>query len=332
MSSTVTSLASDGQYVYVASDSTTLPDRALIGSAAGTWPGSVEDVNFVAVAAGRLIGFKDNSIYELDAAGSKATSSLDYSLPLTGSVWVDVDAGPGGIYAAANTDDTGAVYHIGVSSTDGTLTTPTIAGELPRGEKINAILVYGPVLCIASSKGFRTALIDTNSNGITIGPVIETGGEAYELEADGQFVWWGSGYGNTFRADLTRFTDTLVPAYASDLVSDESATAADLLKGVTRLNNSGDPKLFLGVVSGGNAVLQRESRTGVKVASGTLNMGEVSWSTVAPKLLRSVTVRQDRAQYTFGEVDYRATGIAYRPPTYEYRGDPLSTFLGTITF
>jgi hypothetical protein len=332
MSSTITSLASDGQYVYVASDSTTLPERALIGSAAGTWPGSVEDVNFVAVAAGRLIGFKDNSIYELDAAGSKATSSLDYSLPLTGSVWVDVDAGPGGIYAAANTDDTGAVYHIGVSSTDGTLTTPTIAGELPRGEKINAILVYGPVLCIASSKGFRTALIDTNSNGITIGPVIETGGEAYELEADGQFVWWGSGYGNTFRADLTRFTDTLVPAYASDLVSAESATATDLVKGVTRLNNGGDPKLFLGVVSGGNAVLQRESRTGVKVASGTLNMGEVSWSTVAPKLLRSVTVRQDRAQYTFGEVDYRATGIAYRPPTYEYRGDPLSTFLGTITF
>ena len=332
MSSTITSLASDGQYVYVASDSTTLPERALIGSAAGTWPGSVEDVNFVAVAAGRLIGFKDNSIYELDAAGSKATSSLDYSLPLTGSVWVDVDAGPGGIYAAANTDDTGAVYHIGVSSTDGTLTTPTIAGELPRGERINAILVYGPVLCLATNKGFRTSLIDTNSNGITIGPVIETGGEAYELEADGQFVWWGSGYGNTFRADLTRFTDTLVPAYASDLVSAESASATDLVKGVTRLNNGGDPKLFLGVVSGGAAVLQRESRTAIKVASGTLNIGEVSWSTVAPKLLRSVTVRQDRAQYTFGEVDYRATGIVYRPPTYEYRGDPLSSFLGTITF
>ena len=332
MGSTITSLASDGQYVYVASDSTTLPERVLIGSTIGTWPGSVEDVNFLAVAAGRLIGFKDNSIYELDAAGSKASSSLDYSLPLTGSVWVDVDGGPGGIYAAVNTDDTGAVHHIGVDSSDGTLLTPTVAGELPRGEKINAILVYGPVLCIATNKGFRTALIDTNSNGITIGPVIETGGEAYELEADGQFVWWGSGYGNTFRADLTRFTDTLVPAYASDLISAASATATDLVKGVTRLNNGGDPKLFLGVVSGGNAVLQRESRTGVKVASGTLNMGEVSWSTVAPKLLRSVTVRQDRAQYTFGEVDYRATGIDYRPPTYEYRGDPLSSFLGTITF
>lgn len=328
---TTTSITSDGTNVYLGFDGVIVAEQSVIGSSSTSAFGSL-DPNLIKIVAGRVIAADDNAIYELDAAGAKASSSLDYSLPLASSVWVDVDAGPGGIYAAANTEETGAVYHIGVSSTDGTLTTPTIAGELPRGEKINAILVYGPVLCIATNKGFRTALIDTNSNGVTIGPVIETGGEAYELEADGQFVWWGSGYGNTFRADLTRFTDTLVPAYASDLISAASATATDLVKGVTRLNNGGSPKLFLGVVSGGAAVLQRESRTGVKVASGTLNIGECSWSTVAPKLLRSVTVRQDRAQYTFGEVDYRATGIDYRHSTYEYRGDPLSSFLGTLTF
>ena len=328
---TTTSITSDGTNVYLGFGGVIVAEQSVIGSGSTSAFGSL-DPNLIKIVAGRVIAADDNAIYELDAAGAKATSSLDYSLPLASSAWVDVDAGPGGIYAAANTEETGAVYHIGVSSTDGTLTTPTIAGELPRGERINAILVYGPVLCLATNKGFRTSLIDTNSNGITIGPVIETGGEAYELEADGQFVWWGAGYGNTFRADLTRFTDTLVPAYASDLISAASASATDLVKGVTRLNNGGDPKLFLGVVSGGAAVLQRESRTAIKVASGTLNIGEVSWSTVAPKLLRSVTVRQDRAQYTFGEVDYRATGIVYRPPTYEYRGDPLSSFLGTITF
>jgi hypothetical protein len=328
---TTTSITSDGTNVYLGFGGVIVAEQSVIGSSSTSAFGSL-DPNLIKIVAGRVIAADDNAIYELDAAGAKASSSLDYSLPLASSVWVDVDAGPGGIYAAANTEETGAVYHIGVSSTDGTLSTPTIAGELPRGEKINAILVYGPVLCIASSKGFRTALIDTNSNGVTIGPVIETGGEAYELEADGQFVWWGSGYGNTFRADLTRFTDTLVPAYASDLISAASASATDLVKGVTRLNNGGSPKLFLGVVSGGAAVLQRESRTGEKVASGTLNIGECSWSTVAPKLLRSVTVRQDRAQYTFGEVDYRATGIDYRHSTYDYRGDPLSSFLGTLTF
>ena len=330
---TTTSITSDGTNVYLGFDGVIVAQQSVIGSSSTSAFGSL-DPNLIKIVAGRVIAADDNAIYELDAAGAKATSSLDYSLPLASSVWVDVDAGPGGIYAAANTEETGAVYHIGVSSTDGTLTTPTIAGELPRGEKINAILVYGPVLCIASSKGFRTALIDTNSNGITIGPVIETGGEAYELEADGQFVWWGSGYGNTFRADLTRFTDTLVPAYASDLISAASATAADLVKGVTRLNNGGSPKLFLGVVSGGAAVLQRESRTGEKVASGTLNIGECSWSTVAPKLLRSVTVRQDRTQYTFSDpaITYGETGTTYNQTGYWYRGNPVSAFLGTLTF
>jgi hypothetical protein len=76
-----------------------------------------------------------------------------------------------------------------------------------------------------------------------------------------------------------------------------------------------------------------ESGTGVKVATGTLTIGEVSWSTVVPKLLRSVEVRQDRAQYTFGEVDYRQSGgIDYRHNTYSYRGDPVAAFLGGIQF
>jgi hypothetical protein len=330
---TTTSITSDGTNVYLGFDGVIVAEQSVIGSGTTSAFGSL-DPNLIKIVAGRVIAADGNAIYELDAAGAKATSSLDYSLPLTGSVWVDVDAGPGGIYAAVNTEETGAVYHIGVSSSDGTLTTPTIAGELPRGERINAILVYGPVLCIATNKGFRTSLIDTNSNGITIGPVIETGGEAYEMEADGQFVWWGSGSGTTFRADLTRFTDTLVPAYASDLVSADSATATDLVKGITRLNNGGDPKLFLGVVSGGNAVLQRESRTAIKVASGTLNIGEVSWSTVAPKLLRSVTVRQDRTQYTFSDpaITYSETGTTYNQTGYWYRGNPVSAFLGTLTF
>ena len=44
-------------------------------------------------------------------------------------------------------------------------------------------------------------------------------------------------------------------------------------------------------------------------------------------------VRQDRAQYTFGEVDYRQSGgIDYRHDTYSYRGDPIAAFLGTIQF
>ena len=75
-----------------------------------------------------------------------------------------------------------------------------------------------------------------------------------------------------------------------------------------------------------------ESGSGVKVTTGTLTIGEVSWSTVAPKLLRNVTVRQDRSQYTFGDTDYNAAATDYRDESLEYRGNPTSTLLGSLSF
>ena len=322
---TITSFTSDGQYIYVSSTGATLPERLTIGTATGSWPGTAEDVNLISVAAGRLIGTKDNSIYELDAAGAKASSSLDYSLPLANSEWVDIEACPNGIYAAVNTDHTGTIYYIGVSSSAGTLLTPIIAGSLPRNESINAILSYGPVLCLATSQGFRTALIDTQSNGITIGPVIDTGGEAYSLEADGQYVWWGTAYGTLYRADLTRFTDTLVPAYASDLVSSVSATATDLVGSMTRVNNAGTPKMFFGVKKAATAaVLQNESKTGIKLATGSLIAGEITWSTVVPKLLRSGIIDLDRSQFENLTTAYR-TATAYNDSDNTYNLGPATS-------
>ena len=322
---TITSFTSDGQYIYVSSAGATLPERLTIGTATGSWPGTAEDVNLISVAAGRLIGTKDNSIYELDAAGAKASSSLDYSLPLANSEWVDIEACPNGIYAAVNTDHTGTIYYIGVSSSAGTLLTPIIAGSLPRNESINAILSYGPVLCLATSQGFRTALIDTQSNGITIGPVIDTGGEAYSLEADGRFVWWGTAYGTIYRADLTRFTDTLVPAYASDLVSSVSAIATDLVGSMTRVNNAGTPKMFFGVKKAATAaVLQNESKTGVKLATGSLIAGEITWSTVVPKLLRSGIIDLDRSQFENLTTAYR-TATAYNDSDNTYNLGPATS-------
>ena len=322
---TITGFTSDGEYIYVSSSGVTPPERVDIGAATGSWPGSAEDVNLIKVAAGRLIGTKNNSIYELDAAGAKAASSLDYSLPLSNSEWVAIDACPNGIYAAVNTDQTGTVYYIGVNTTDGTLLTPVIAGSLPRNESINAILSYGPILCLATSQGLRTALIDVESGGITIGSVIDTGGAAYSLEADGRFVWWGTAYGTLYRADLTRFTDVLVPAYASDLVTSGSATATDLVGSMTRINNAGSPKMFFGVKKASTTVvLQNESRTGVKLATGSLIAGEITWSTVVPKLLRSGVIDLDRSQFENLTTAYR-TATAYADSDNTYNLGPATS-------
>mgnify|MGYP003315564046 FL=1 len=186
----ITSLTCDGTSVYIGRDSTNAPQKAAIGTSVPSSYGT-ETPDLLAVVAGRMIGAQNNSIYELDAAGAKASSSLDYSLPFSSSTWLSITAAANGIYAAANTDNTGSIYYIGVNNADGTLRTPTIAGSLPRNETINEIVSYAGLLGIATSKGFRLGLINQQSSGITIGPAIDTGGEAFSLEADGQYMWWG---------------------------------------------------------------------------------------------------------------------------------------------
>ena len=235
---TITSLTSDGTDVYIGFDGVIVAEKTTIGSSSTSAFGALSP-NLIKIVAGRIIGADDNTIFELDSAGAKASSSLDYALPISTSKWVSVTAGANGIYAAANTDNSGSIHYIGVSSTDGTLTTPTIAASLPRNETINEILAYGGVLGIATNIGFRLGLIDQTSSGITIGPVIDTGGEAFSLEADEKFMWWGTKYGTAYRANLAIFTDTLVPAYATDLVSAESATASDKITSLTRIRNDG---------------------------------------------------------------------------------------------
>ena len=80
-------------------------ERTTIGSSSTSAFGSL-DPNLIKIVSGRIIAADENAIYELDAAGAKASSSLDYSLPLPSSEWVSVTAGASGIFAAANTDNT----------------------------------------------------------------------------------------------------------------------------------------------------------------------------------------------------------------------------------
>ena len=188
------------------------------------------------------------------------------------------------------------------------------------------------MLGIATNIGFRLGLIDQTSSGITIGPVIDTGGEAFSLEADEKFMWWGTKYGTAYRANLAIFTDTLVPAYATDLVSAESATASDKITSLTRIRNDGSPKLFMGIESSGDAVLQREHYNNERVASGSLIVGEITWSTVVPKLLRSGVIDLDRSQYENLKRVYPASSVVYNAATGSYTlGSETTTPVGSIT-
>mgnify|MGYP003313167866 CR=1 FL=1 len=328
----ITDITSDGSNIYLAFGSTAAIAKATLSGNAidGSWPSSgTQAADIVQVAAGRLIGALGANIFEIGANGAKLASSLDYTPTLAGTEWTSVTGGPSGIFASANIDNTGSIYHISVNPTDGMLQIPIVGGQLPRGETVNQILAYGEILLIATSKGLRTALIDTSSNAVTIGPVIEEGGEAYGLEVEGKFVWWGGSDGQIYRANLSKFSSPLVPAWASDLVS---IAGTGNVNSIARFGS----KTYFGAVGDG---VQGESGTGIKVASGTINIGEVSWSTTADKLLRNVTVRQNRSQYTFTDVAYAidppsnlASGITYNQNLYQYRGNPSTTLVGAVDF
>lgn len=333
----VKSITSDGASLYIARETTNVPQTVALGSASSPTTFGTLTPDLMKLAAGRLIAADGNNIFEMDSAGAKAASSLDFSLPFSSSEWVSVDAGTSGIFAAANTDNTGSVYHIGVNATDGTLQTPSLAGALPKGERINEILAYAGLLAIATSRGFRLALVNPEAAAITIGPVIEKGGEAFALECDQEFMWWGCKTGEVYRANLTRFTETLVPAYAADLnykdASSGSVDADDTVVSLARINNSANPKLFLGVnKASGASVLYRESLTGVKVTTGWLSVGEITWSTVVPKLLRSGIIDLDRSQFERSKLDYRASGgIDYNYANGTYvSGEETTTPVGKI--
>ena len=323
------SMTSDGSSVYVARTGTQVPEKFTLGGTTDLTFGTLTP-NLLKIVAGRIIGAEGNDIYELDAAGAKASSSLDYSLPLYTSTWVSITPASNGIYAAANTDNTGSLYYIGVNSADGTLNAPTVAASLPRNETINEIMAYGGLIGLATSAGFRLALISPESSGVTLGPAIDTGGEAFSLEADGKFMWFGCDNAQGYRVDLSRFTETLVPAYASDMKMSGTVAAADKVVSLVRLNNDTDPKLFLAVNKGSGAgVIYKEHYSGNKVATGELIAGEITWSTVVPKLLRSGVIDLDRSQYERAKTAYRTT-TGYTASTPYTLGAATTTPVGKI--
>ena len=276
----IADFTSDGANVYI-SYGTRTGTKVAIGAAAGTNPATFTsvDATLLRVVGGRLIEMFDNAIAELDANGTKLNNSLDFSLKL-GASWVDACSGPKGIYAACNTDDIGSIYFISTNE-DGLLNQPAQAADLPRGETINAIESYGGLLLMATSHGFRLATMQ-EEGGIVYGPEIASEGGIHSITADDKFVWFGEAGGKTFRADLSTFTDTLVPAYAQDVASVGSSPG-----NVTWMARVDHKTYFVDAANG----VQGDAASGNKVASGTLNVGGIRWNSQFEKVLRQIEIR-----------------------------------------
>tara|TARA_R100000664_G_scaffold1991_1_gene5117 strand:- start:1292 stop:3214 length:1923 start_codon:yes stop_codon:yes gene_type:complete len=319
--STITDITSDGTNVYIAYGSARVPTKQTLGSA--TAPANYGSLNpdYLRVVSGRLFGIDGKNIYEDNGSGAKVSSSLDSTL-LDGE-WVAVSAGPAGFYAASNTAGTGAISYISIGETDGLLNEPQQVTELPRGEEINEMISYAGFVALATTKGLRLGAIDTNRGSITYGPVIEDAGEVHCLTTDQRFIWFGGSSGKLYRADLSRFTETLVPAWASDMLSVGDGNS---LGNVTYVARSGGKTFF---VDAGNGV-QGEQSLGHLVASGTLTIGDIKWNSQFNKVLQTLEIRSAPDSVVSAVRTWADANVAWGDPD-EFWVGQTATVGGSVT-
>lgn len=313
---TITDFTSDGTTVFIAYGSARHMAETDVGSTDQPDSLGSSEPDKLRYVGGRLIELDGNTIEELAANGS-VLGSASFSLT-HGSVWEDVCVGSVGLYAAANSNDTGSLYFLAAGS-DGAITNPQQVADLPRGEKINAIESYGGLLIIATSKGLRLA--GTGQDGsVNYGPVVDNGGAVHSLATDNRFVWFGTTAGQVYRADLSVFTETLVPAWATDVVSTGSTPGN--VSWVARVNG----KTYF--VDSANGV-QGEAASGNRVASGTLNVGDVRWNSQFDKSLRQVEVRSSPTLALTGDQTYNESAETYNDADLLYDGT-ASPVQGTV--
>jgi hypothetical protein len=229
------------------------------------------------------------------------------------TTWVDFAVGPTGTYGAANTEDVGTILFFPIGA-DGVLDFPAQVADLPHGETINRIESYGGLLILATSKGIRVAQMNTGGvqgGGITYGPLINDVGAVYSIATDERFVWFGGGDGQLYRIDLSKFTDILVPAWASDVVS--TGAFPGNVTWVVRVNGK---TYFVDAANG----VQGNTHDGELVEFGTIDTGVVRWNSLFDKVLQTVKADLEPTFATTGIGQYDSSTITYDDSEFIYNG------------
>lgn len=215
--------------------------------------------------------------------------AADYTHPLTSWNWTSFAAGQNAIYAAGYSGDRGAIYKITIAST-GVLDTPIVALEFPAGEIPNTVFGYLGGMFIGTSKGVRYATSDADSN-LTAGSLIPVSGGVTAFTADDKYVWFNwSNYDGVStglgRIDLSSFTTSNTPAYATDLMLTSTANVNNVI--------TYDNKRIFSV--SGDGVYAEDSAN--LVESGEIITGTYRWGIPDRKFVAKFDIRTTPLQGT----------------------------------
>lgn len=265
VSGTVKDIVAVGGYVYIATGGT-LERVTDGGTGFSTFGSATPDV--IGTGGGRLVGGDGAELFEVDNAGAKTDIYTHFDS--TGFEWKKIIGAPNGIYCIGDDSARSVAYLLTVVDATGELAPPYPVLQMPDGEFIRDALFFGGVLVLATNLGTRLATIN-GSGFLTAGPLTEIG-DVECLATDGRDIWFGwtdydgsnTGLG---RMRPERFTDTLVPAYATDLMASD--------QGEVRAVASFDGKRYFLFNNSGTGSVQGESNN--KVSSGTLYTGIITY-------------------------------------------------------
>jgi hypothetical protein len=325
----ITALGTNGVNVYIGYTSNdiyyTTPGSASVSFFYPTG-GSGTGKTYVGFdyAKGWGIASVNNALYVIGI--QSGSHVVHYTHPDTTFRWVGAAGGPNAAYAAGHAGVKSIIYKMTLKADATGLDQPIAALELPLGEVVYSIHGYLGFIILGTDKGVRFCTTDSNNN-LVAGPLIPTSGAVRDFVADDKYVWFGwsnydgisSGLG---RMDLSTFTSTNAPAFATDLMY--GSVASTVTANVASVTEFNEKRVFS--ISGVGVIVEDTANL---VTSGTVEVGNYRWGIPDRKFAPRFDVRM---QPLVGSVSVSVsadTGSYDSIGTHSDQGDTEHTFLAS---
>ncbi len=267
----ITCLATDGYNVFAGYSANGLYRTYTGVTTLATYISGSETYTNAAYVKGRLMVSHGGEIHNFTAdvtTSHSHVSGIVAEHPNAEFLYTGFAEGTAHIYVGGYVGGISLIYRMAIKADGTALDVPVQAGALPIGEQITSMFGYLGYVMIGTNKGVRVATSDANGD-LVIGPTLETPEPVRCFTADGRFVWYGltnfdGTSGGLGRIDLSELVGVNEPAYASDLMTDDT----DDVKAVVNWNGK---RLF--TVSGGGVYYESTDLA----ASGYVDAGTWRW-------------------------------------------------------
>ena len=235
--SAIYSIASDGFNVFYSYANGDIDQTNAGISTSSAYITGIE-AGYLAYVRGRFMvagqGADKRKIWNITTApGSSANNPTAlFTHPNSDFNWVGFAGGQNNIYCAGYAGNKSLIYKTTIKPDGTALDIPTVAGELPLGEVVQAIDAYLGFIVIGLQNGLRFCSSDSDGN-LVIGPLIETGSPVTAFSAIGKFIYFAYTNFDTVstgigRLDVSTQITTNQPVYASDLMATGQGAIVDI--------------------------------------------------------------------------------------------------------